>query len=445
MMSDANALFNQGRFREAEIQARLQLEQNPNDAGALNVAGALAGRRLRWKDAIDLFGRAVAADPGDPNLLCNFGIAQRTFGEFDAARELYRRALRIKPDCARAYFQLSQITRGESDELLSPIVKLLRERQLGDDDRSFLHFAAGKFYDDLADWSRAFLHFQLGNVARRLPYDPIGFVRLVDRIIAVFTPARQRSLRELGHASNRPIFIVGMPRSGTTLVEQILTGNPGVFAAGELRDISEIATAFTQHDPQRRGYPENVVGVNPGAFAGFAESYLKRLDEFDTSGHPHVVNKNPINIFYVGLIQAMFPNAAILHCRREPVSTCMSCYCQRFTDGQEYSCDLTHLGMRYRQYERIVAHWKESLPAPIHEVVYEELVQEPARVIRGILEFCGLEWDERCTKPHERDGAVSTASSWQVRQPIGSGKLNRYRGYEPYLGPLRNALEVAGL
>ncbi len=439
-MREAIKLFQQGKIDEAEAIARRHLAVDPHDPDALHIAGAVAGLRQRCDEAIDLLSRAVQRRPNDAQILCNLGTVRRSLGEFVQARQLYTQALAAKPEFAQAYFYLSQIGRFEDDELLQDILSLLRQSPLSEEDRSFLHFAAGKICDDLRRWDLAFYHYQLGNAAGSQTHDPYEFMRQVDQIMEVFTADRLRTLGELGHASQRPIFIVGMPRSGTTLVEQILASHPDVFAAGELPDIPSIAGTLTQYDPERHPYPRSVLTVTSKAFAGFADAYLQRLGTIDKSEHVRVVDKNPGNFLHVGLIHLMFPHATIVHCRRDAVSTCVSCYFQRFHAGHQYARHLTHLGMYYRQYARLMEYWHTSLPEMVFDLQYEQLVQDLEPTARSLLRRCRLEWDDRCLSPHKTARAVATASAWQVRQQVNSDALNRYAGYEPFLGPLRNAL-----
>lgn len=248
-----------------------------------------------------------------------------------------------------------------------------------------------------------------------------------------------RSHVDRGNSSRLPIFIVGMPRSGTSLVEQILASHPLVVAGGELHDIWEIVQAPSQRDPARRPFPQCLVGIDSNVLKKYADGYLRRLVDLDPTAR-RATNKNPTDFRYLGLIAAMFPRARVLEVRRDPRDTCLSCYFQNFRDGQEYSFDLHGVGLYYRYYEGLMRHWRTVIPTQLLSVSYESLVTEPEPVIREKLAFCDLDWDPACIEPHKVSGAVATASRWQVRRPIYRTALCRWKRYEAHLGPLLDAL-----
>ncbi|MBI3462463.1 MAG: sulfotransferase [Planctomycetes bacterium] len=257
--------------------------------------------------------------------------------------------------------------------------------------------------------------------------------------MAAFTQETLRSRYGEGNPTEVPVFVVGMPRSGTTLVEQILASHPDVFGAGELPDIPSIVDTLPRYAPNQMRYPGCLAFLGPPVIRGFADAYLKRVRTLDATSE-RVVDKWPLNYLHLGLMALLFPRARIVHCRRDPLDTCLSCYFQRFRGDHEYSYDLAHLGSYYRTYERLISHWREVLPMPVLELHYEALIDDPQATSERLLAFCGLSWQERCLRFHESPRPVSTASNWQVRHPLYRSAVQRWRNYEAHLGPLRDAL-----
>ena len=232
---------------------------------------------------------------------------------------------------------------------------------------------------------------------------------------------------------------MGFPRSGTTLVEQILASHPKVFGAGELPDIPSIANTLPRHVPGNGSYPTCAPHLAPDAFRGFGEAYLRRTRQINATAE-RIVDKMPTNYLHVGLIRLLLPSARAIHCRRNALDTCLSCYFQRFRTGHEFSYELRHLGSCYQNYERLMAHWCHVLSDHILELDYETLTDELEPSARNLLAFCGLEWDDRCLEFHRTQREVATASNWQVRRPVYRSSVGRWRNYETHLGPLRQAL-----
>jgi hypothetical protein len=278
--------------------------------------------------------------------------------------------------------------------------------------------------------------------ARGEAFDPAVHAAYVDRLIATFTPAYFEQVRGFGLDTDVPIFVVGMMRSGTTLVEQILASHPLVYGAGERIELGLLASGL----PRRLGvadeYPECVRHLDRATVQAVATTVLQGLQE-RSDGARHVVDKMPLNFLGLGLIATLFPKARIIHCQRDPVDTCLSCYLRNFAASFTFTYDLQHLGLYYRQYERLMAHWRAVLPLPIFELRYEELTAEPETHTRQLLAFCGLPWDERCLRFHETERPVRTASMLQVRQPMYRSAVGRWQRYEKHLSPLLAALAGA--
>jgi Sulfotransferase family len=291
----------------------------------------------------------------------------------------------------------------------------------------------GKYFDDIGDYGQAFESYRLANELTRkygAVFDRSEFTRQVDRILHAYGREWLSEVRRHCVPSERPIFIVGMPRSGTSLAEQILASHPAVFGAGELQFWHDAAMVF---DSSALGST-----TQEGMISAFAQDYLRQLRELSTDAL-RVVDKMPANFKFLGLMHAALPNARIIHMRRNPLDTCLSIYFQNFSISHDYAHDLEDLAHYYSEYLRLMTHWRATLPeGAILDVAYEELVSQPRDSIRGMLEFVGLPWDERCLDFHATNRTVITLSKWQVRQKMTTRSVDRWRNYERFVGPLRH-------
>jgi len=418
----------QGRLEAAADGYRRALATEPGlveaEAGLGRVLRALG----RGAEAEPHLRRALALKPGLATAQADLGQVLDELGRHEEAAAAFEAAIRARPDFTRAYLGLVRCKRFSADdgELLERVEGFVRGAQLAEDDAINLHYALGKIRDDLGEYDRAWRHYAEANRLQHLSmsYDGAEHARLIDRLIQSFTPEFIARGRAAGSDSEVPVFIVGMARSGTTLVEQILSSHPEVEAGGELRVMHQEIMEL-----DRRRYA-------PEAMRAAAERYLAQL-RADAPGARRVTDKWPYNHLHLGVIHLLFPRARILHCVRDPVDTCLSIHFQRFTESHPYACDLEDLAFFYRQYRRLMDHWRRVLPPEtLLEVRYEELVADPERVSREMVQFCGLDWDAACLQFHSKAGAVRTPSSWQVRQPIYTRSVQRWRNYEPYIGPL---------
>ncbi|HUY31753.1 MAG TPA: sulfotransferase [Pirellulales bacterium] len=350
------------------------------------------------------------------------------------------RAVAIQPQSSPAYLKLALA--GFYDDVAHPHVKaaeqLLRDPRVSTEDKRSLHFALGLVYDQHARWDEAFSHFRRGNAlalrARTFrSREPINDAK---RRIAVFTAARIEEFARHGSNTTVPIFVIGMPRSGTTLIEQILDSHKKVHGLGESMELLQI----TQWLPARlswtrRPYPECAEFLGADLVRQISDDFLARMVAA-AAGAPRAVTKRPNDFWEVGLIHILFPKAKIIHCRRDPRDTCLSCYMQDFR-GIAFASRLDHLASYYAQYERMMHHWRSVLkPGIMYELQYEHLVQDPEGAINAVLRFCELERDESCFEFFKNDRAVHTASTWQVRQPIYQHSVGRWRNYRRFLRPL---------
>lgn len=311
--------------------------------------------------------------------------------------------------------------------------------------RAALHFALGRLLDRRDDIDGAFRHYHAGNriKAALAPFDAAAHAAYTDRLIEIFDQRFFAERAGFGSPSERPVFIVGMPRSGSTLVEQILSCHPDVTAAGEHDEMRRIARRLPEAVESTARFPDCVAAITPDIAAGLAAAYLASLERLDPppGDARRVADKMLGNFLRLGLIALMFPNARVIHCRRDPLDTALSCYVQSFERGMRFTYDLAHLGIAYRHYERLMAHWRRALPLAMLDVQYEALVADQEGTSRQIVDFCGLDWDPCCLAFHEKERQVRTASFWQVRQPLYASSVGRWRRYEAHLGPLIEALE----
>lgn len=419
----------------AETAARLEPRSAPlqaNLANRLRGIGAIA-------EAKAAYGRALALDPGFVSAHVGLGNAHAALGEREAAVEQYRRALELRPGDARAFYHLVLTAKGGEaalDESLAESFRTRIEREnVSAAESVLIHAALGMIADRRGAWDAAFHHFQAFNVMTRAAraghgkaYDREAHRRWVDRLIEAFNAEYFEPETDKGAPNRRPLLIVGMPRSGTTLVEQILGAHPDVAAGGELTTIEDIAFALPD-------YPAGAGRLSDAERSERSARYLAHLEAIDPTAE-RVTDKMPQNFLHLGLVARLLPGAAIVHCRRDPVDTCLSCYFQNFQHGNPYANDLRDLGAFYRDYVRLMDHWRQVLPLEIIELGYEDLVSDPEPEVRRLLDRLGLAWDAGCLRFMDSRQAVLTASQWQVRQPIHGKSVGRWRHYKDHLAPL---------
>jgi hypothetical protein len=327
--------------------------------------------------------------------------------------------------------------------LLVQIEDMLQHSKLNNDSAAAIHFKLGKYYDSAEDYERAFHHYELANALQPAQFNQERQRRFLDDSIKVYSPSFIQRMPRATNRSKLPVFIVGMPRSGTSLVEQILASHPDVFGAGELGHIPRIAGQLMN---EYHGLPEPLcfLKLTKQSLNAIAKQHLRCLQKYGGSA-ARVTDKMLDNVRYIGLIQQLFPEAQIIHCTRHPLDTCLSCFFANFGAGNAYAYDLTMVGQYYLQYHRLMKHWESVLPGRILRVSYSQLVQDQEATSRKLLEFCGLEWNEHCLEFYNTDRLVLTLSYDQVRQPIYTRSLGRWKRYEKYLRQLREVLETGGI
>ena len=435
----AAVLKSTGRAQEALTVYEQALRLQPDHAGALNGRGAILLDANRYDEALADYDAALAAQPDFAIALANRGRALQFLGRFDEARADLMRALALAPENAGVcldYAETTTMTPG--DPVLARLEALAARGDLPVTERIQIEFALGKAHADRKDERRCFSHLLRGNALKRtqLAYDEAQNARLFARIRAVFTPELLRGKEDGGAPSRRPIFILGMMRSGSTLVEQILASHPAVHGAGELPAFIRIASGAV-------AYPEGVAALDGMSLRELAARYDDELMRLAPQA-ARVTDKMPSNFFWAGLIHLAFPHAAIIHTVRDPLDTCLSCFSKLFIEDHPYAYDLGELGRFYKRYENLMAHWHAVLPpGRILDVRYEDVVADLENQARRVVTHCGLDWDERCLAFHRHARPVRTASLAQVRQPIYGTAVGRARAYEVFLGPLKAALSTS--
>lgn len=404
-------------------------------AGALRTAGALVEAK-HWH------ARALALAPDYPPAQNAMGNMLGVAGDLAGAEWHYRRALALKPDYAGAFHNLADVAKLTPGDAAWPGLMTLAERAggLSPEDAIALQFTLGRVREGQGEYPKAFVHFLEGNRQKRatLNYDELRQVRFFEDFIRVFTPEFMAA-RRLATPDPRPVFIVGMPRSGTTLVEQILASHPQVHGAGEVHALRNCLREELPPDNADFALPEQVATLDSAAFTRIAARYSTWMDG-EAGGALKITNKLPGNMVLVGLMHLLYPDARIIHCSREPLDTCLSCFTKLFTTGHPFAYELGELGRFYRMYDRLMQGWRLALPGRMLELSYERLVGDFETEVRALVAHCGLPWDDACLRFHESRRSVRTASLAQVRRPIYSGSVGRWKNYEKELAPLKAAL-----
>ncbi len=434
----------QDQVPEAETAAQRALALAPDDADALNAMGLVRFKQQKSDAALALYRRAVALKPDLADAHNNIGNILKENGELAAARAAFERAVELDPQETGYYFNLADSKKfTEDDPHIGAMEHRLRNLDgLSVTARSRLDFALAKAYDDLGRYDQAFVSMREGNALKRgrIDYDEAGTLGVFDRIRSIFDRGLIEARSDVGYASSLPIFVVGMPRSGTTLVEQILASHPAVHGAGELADFNEQVVRMRGTGGGALRYPEDVPALTASRLRALGEAYVAGLRGRAPSAE-RVTDKMPANFMFLGLIHLALPGARIIHVVRDPRDTCLSCYSKLFTAEQDFSYDLGELGRYYRKYAELMDHWRAVLPAGrVLDIRYEDVVADLEGAARRLLDHCGLEWDPACIAFHQARRPVRTASASQVRRPIYRSSEGRWRAYRDHLGPLVAAL-----
>jgi tetratricopeptide (TPR) repeat protein len=434
-----NILLDRQHPDEAAQCYRLALERAPRLASAHYGLGNCLSLSGDVEAAVASYRTAVALDAGQAAPWNDLGRALRSLGHFDDAAGAFQHALAINPNFADAYRNLATCRRIAADDgEIARLSALANKGDVASEERVIAGFALGKLLDDADRFDEAFVAYHRANAEYRVlrattgeRFDPNALRHEVDETIEAYTPSRFERMEGWGNSSEVPVFIVGMPRSGTSLVEQIAASHSRVVGAGELKDIGRLAAELGA-DQERWEH---------GTVRRLADEQLERL-RHRAPGADRVIDKLPDNIFMLGVIAALFPSARIVFCHRDPRDIALSCFFQKFSPGQlVFSYDLSDCGRRYRETARLMAHWRRVLPLPMIDIGYEALVADLEGQSRRLLAFLALPWEPACLDFHKTERPVTTASGWQVRQPLYGRSVGRWRHYERHLGPLIAELE----
>lgn len=424
-----------GRPAEAMTILDEVFAQEPDDVGHWNLKAATLARLGEFDEGIKLYEDVLRRAPEQARIWVSYGHMLKTVGRLDDGIAAYRKAIAIQPSLGEAWWSLANLKTVKFDEAdVAAMQGALRKSALSDEDRFHLDFALGKAMHDAGRTDEAFAHYSAGNALRlkTQPYRPRLLTNIVDRCVKEFT-AEFFAEHDGGCEAPDPIFVVSLPRSGSTLLEQILSSHSQVEGTTELQDIPAISRTIGD-------YPRDVLKLDAAARREFGEEYLKRASVQRRTDRPYFVDKLPNNWLFVPLIHLILPNAKIIDARRHPLSCCFSNYRQHFSRGQDFTYDLASLGRYYSDYVRLMAHIDTALPGRVHRVIYERMVEDTEGEVRALLEYCGLEFEPQVLEFYKTERAVRTPSSEQVRRPIYRDATEEWQRYEPHLGPLKEAL-----
>jgi len=440
----ARALGALSRWQEALPNVQQAVRVAPNSANAHHAMGFTLWNLERDQEALASLDKALLLDPRHVDAATTRGVLLHELGQQEESRAQLARVIALSPGKTAAYLHLSDAKRfapGDSEiaameSLLPKVANQPLQEQIN------LHFALAKAYSDTGEHARAFQHLKQGNALKRrgIDYDEAATVESYERIARTFTAELIAEKAGDGDPSERPIFIVGMPRSGSTLIEQVLASHPRVHGAGERKDFRDALIAADKEQWDK--YPDLVSTLTSEQTRAIASRYLASMGA-GAGEADRFVDKMLGNFVYVGLIHLVLPKARIIHARRDPVDTCLSCFSKHFRTSQKFAYDLGELGRFYRAYDKLMAHWRSVLPAgAMIEVQYEDMVADLEGQTRRMLDYCGLEWNDACLAFHKTERPVRTASGAQVREPIYKKSVGRWRAYEEVLKPLIEALGI---
>lgn len=440
----ATVLHRQNKAVAALVELDHLLAADPDNPAYRNLKGAALGRIGDFDDAITQFEAVLARRPDEPKVWMSYGHTLKTVGRQADSIAAYRRSIALTPALGEAWWSLANLKTVHLDDAdMIAMERALLDDAITPEDRFHLHFALGKAYEDAGSADLAFAHYAKGNRQRRdlIDYDADQTTAYVDRSIALLTPEFFAKRAGQGCPAPDPIFIVGMPRAGSTLIEQILSSHPLVEGTQELPDIVTIARRLGDGaaDDDKR-YPASLADLPPASLMALGEEYLERTHVHRKTDRPYFIDKMPNNWMHVALIRLILPKARIIDARRHPLGCCFSNFKQHFARGQAFSYSLDEVGRYYRDYARMMAGVEAALPGYVHRVDYEAMVENTEGEVRRLLDFLALPFDPACLRFHETERAVRTASSEQVRQPIFRSGVEQWQMFDGHLAPLRAVL-----
>lgn len=428
----------QGHFNDAVVQYQKVIALHPMHELALKSLGDVFSHQGDLESAVVCFEKAIAVNSANWGTLNNLGVALRKQGKQKEAVEVFRKVVALNPSSGSAYFNWVQIDPLLDEAEIKGIQAQLERSDLDENDRKFLHLSLGLVYHKKKLYDEAFVHTQKGNDLQRsqINYRSEDDLFLLRSIEEIFNREYFETRFGLGGMdSASPVFIFGMPRSGTTLVEQIIATHPLAHGGGEMTLLDDLLAPVVNRDAVFR----SLADVDQETVDHLARDYWSHLCALAPEKQI-ITNKKVDNYLFLGVIVRMFPNAKIIHCKRHPLDNCLSCFLTWFHTGQYFTYDLKELGAYYQAYDKLMKHWQQVLPVPMLDVQYEDLIAKPEEISRQIISYCGLEWDPQCLAFHENTRSVHTASDLQVKQPIYTSSVGRWHCYEKHLTPLKDAL-----
>lgn len=435
----------QNRATEALEHSGITLAAEPTNPEFRKLRAAILVKLMRYDESIDIYQELLDEDLQQPTVLTSLGHMLKTVGRRDEAVDAYRQAIAQAPKYGEPYWSLANLkTNTVADDELNAMRRQLEDPNADLRDRLHFHFALGRALEDRQKYEQSFEHYDKGNRIRLglHPYDPQKLSDFVKRCKTFFSAGFFERQGAVGSKARDPIFVLGLPRSGSTLVEQILASHSLVEGTSELPDIAAIASRLdqTEIDGQRAGYPDMLAKLQDAELAELGESYIEQTRVHRRLGKDRFVDKMPHNFAHIGLIHSILPNAKIIDIRRHPLACGLSLYKEHFAQAQNFSYSLEYIGRYYRDYLELMAHFDKVLPGRVHHVIYETLVDDTDDQVKRLLDYCELDFEDACLSFHENRRAVGTASSEQVRKPIYTQALEHWRNYEPWLGPLKDEL-----
>ncbi len=435
----------QGRAEKSIAEAERLLSRNSKDPGYRTLYCAALSRIGDYDKALPHYRSLLADHPRQSKTWLSFGHALKTVGKQTESINAYRKSIELQPSLGEAYWSLANLkTVRFSDDDIREMRAQLERDDLNDDDRLHLHFALGKALEDIGEYEPSFFHYEKGNALRagQTRYDETELANRHDRIEKSFTGELFRARRGKGCAARDPIFILGMPRAGSTLIEQILSSHSMIEGTMELPDIISMTKrlAASGGGDEESRYPASLATMSDAELRALGEEFLERTRSQRRTDKPLFIDKMPNNFPHVGFISLILPNAKIIDARRHPMACCFSNFKQHFAKGQNFSYGQERIARYYRDYVFLMKHFDAVAPGLVHRVIHEKLVEGLEGEVRALLDFIGVPFEEACLRFYETDRAVRTASSEQVRKPIFTEGLDYWRHYEPWLGPMKAAL-----
>jgi tetratricopeptide (TPR) repeat protein len=446
LLLTAKIQLKRNNLQAAEQAARLALNEEPENPEALTLLGQVLHETDRYDEAINVLEQALKKAPESPEALNFYGVALKSVGRLDEAREYILKALKLNDSMYGAYANLNDLvdfSEGVGEELFNRMDAIFESVKNPEADQFLaLHFAYAKALDDRGQHEKALDHYITGGRMKRaqLDYKESDTHGFFDSIRAAFPKEVFENRKFEGLDDDRPVFIVGMPRSGSTLVEQILSSHPDIYGAGEVKYLARALGQLRDRFPSLPKYPEMMGKITPAQIDIVAKNYQQALST-GAGDSKRITDKLLTNYFFLGLINLMFPKAKVIHTRRDPVDTCLSGFTKLFKDDMPHSYDLSELGRYYGKYRELMEHWEKVLPEGFLTTVdYENVVADTEKEAKRLIEFLGLPWNEKCVEFHKSDRPVKTASVAQVRKPIYKTSVQRWKKYGPGLQPLVDAI-----